>query len=40
MDSNFLEGVKRDLNLIKLQQKIDPDLEMVNTERVKKIILR
>uniref|UniRef100_A0A1I7VPW0 Nuclear pore complex protein Nup133 n=1 Tax=Loa loa TaxID=7209 RepID=A0A1I7VPW0_LOALO len=28
VDNNFLEGIKRDLNLIKLQQKIDPNLEM------------
>uniref|UniRef100_A0A0R3RA09 Nucleoporin_C domain-containing protein n=1 Tax=Brugia timori TaxID=42155 RepID=A0A0R3RA09_9BILA len=28
VDENFLEGVKRDLNLIKLQQKLDPNLEM------------
>uniref|UniRef100_A0A0R3RSI1 Nucleoporin_C domain-containing protein n=1 Tax=Elaeophora elaphi TaxID=1147741 RepID=A0A0R3RSI1_9BILA len=28
VDNSFLEGVKCDLNLIKLQQKIDPNLEM------------
>ncbi|KAL3990072.1 Non-repetitive/WGA-negative nucleoporin C-terminal family protein [Acanthocheilonema viteae] len=29
VDNGFLEGIKRDLNLIKLQQKIDPNLEMI-----------